>query len=131
MRFDTRHKIISPAQAGVLAAGARCGGSRTLAFVTHLEVLRASHVRELEHLAATTPGKLFVILTDPASPLAPLDTRAELAAALRVVDYVVPSPEGAATVLAVIQADATVHDEKEDCGRTRQLIEHVRSRSRI
>lgn len=131
MSFDTRHKIISPAQAGAVASEVRRGGARTVAFVTHLEVLRAGHVRELERLAATTPGKLFVVVTNAASPLVPLEARAELAAALRMVDYVIPSPEGAEPVLAAIQPDATVHDEEEDRGRTRQLMEHVRSRSRI
>jgi len=131
LSFDTRPKIISIATAGAVAAELRRNGSRPpVAFVTHLEILRAGHVRKLEELAAETQGTLFVILTDPESSLTPLDARAELAAALRVVDYVVPCAGGAAPALAVIQADVTVHDEEEDRGRTRQLIEHVRSRSR-
>lgn len=131
MSFDTRHKIVTLAQAGALAEESRRSGSAPAAFVTHLEVLRAGHVRKLEELAAATPGKLFVILTDPESPLVPLEARAELAAALRVVDYVVPSAEGAAPVLAALNAGLTVHDEEEDRGLTRHLIEHVRSRTRI
>jgi hypothetical protein len=129
--LDTRHKIITLDRARDLAEESRRSGSPPVAFVTHLEVLRAGHVRKLEELAAEARGKLFVILTDPAAPLVPMDARAELAAALRVVDYVIPSAEGADPALAAIAPGFTVHDEEEDRVRTRQLIEHVRSRSRI
>ncbi len=131
MILDTRSKIVTPSQAVALAEESRHRGEAPVVFVTHMEVLRASHVQELEELAATSAGPLFVILTEPESPLVPLDARAELAAALRAVDYVVPSPEGAGPVLAAIQASVTVEDEEEDRGRTRQLMEHVRSRSRV
>ena len=127
MSFDTRAKIVTLDQARALARS----GAPHIAFVTHLEVLRAGHVLKLEQLAATTPGKLFLILTDPESPLVPLDARAEVAAGLQVVDYVVPSPDGAGPALAAIEPGFTVLDEEEDRGRTRQLIEHVRSRSRV
>ena len=131
MSLDTRHKIITLTQAGEVAEEARRRGSLPTAFVSHLEVLRAGQVRKLEDLAAANPGTLFLILTDPESPLVSLDARAELAAALRVVDYVIPSPDGAAPAVAAIQPAFTVYDEEEDRVRTRQLIEHVRSRSRI
>jgi hypothetical protein len=129
--LDTRNKILTLTQASALAEEARRSGSPTIAFVTHLEVLGASHVRELEEIAAAAHGKLFLILTDPESPLVPIDARADLAAALRVVDYVVPSAGGAAPAMAAIHPGFTVHDEEKDRVRTRQLIEHVRSRSRI
>jgi hypothetical protein len=131
LSFDTRHKIITSNQAIQLAEECRRAGHPPAVFVTHMEVLRASHVRKLEELAARTTAKIFLILTDPAAPLVPMDARAELAAALRVVDYVVPAPHGAAPVLAAIPAEVTVQDEEEDRGRTRQLIQHVQSRSRI
>jgi hypothetical protein len=131
LSFDTRSKIITLAQAAALAEGLSAEGSPAAAFVTHLEVLRAGHVHKLAQFAADHPGKLFLILTDPESPLSPLETRAELAAALRVVDYVVPAPEGAAPVLAAIRPAVTLDDEEDDRGRARQLIEHVRSRSRV
>lgn len=132
MSFDTRRKIITLDQARNLAAQNRekKPAPPAVAFVTHLEVLRAGHVRKLETLASENPGKLFLILTDPESPLVPLEARAEVAAALRVVDYVVPSPDGAGPVLAAIHAGLTVEDEEEDRGRTRLLVEHVRNRSR-
>jgi len=121
--MDTRHKILTLEEARLLPPPA-------VAFVTHLEVLRAAHVQKLQGLADANPGTLLVVLTDPASPLVPLQARAELAAALRVVDYVVPSPEGAEPVLSAVHAALVVHDEEEDIERTRLLIEHVRRRSR-
>ena len=130
MSFDTRHKIITIDQARELAA---TPGDRPTAFVSHLEVLRAAHVRKLEEIAAGKRGKLFVILTDPPTnreaPLVPLESRAEIAAALRVVDYVIPAPHGSYPALAAVQAGTIIQDEEEDRERTRLLIEHVRSRA--
>jgi bifunctional ADP-heptose synthase (sugar kinase/adenylyltransferase) len=131
LSFDTRSKIITLAQAASLAEGSSSQGSPVAAIVTHLDVLQAGHVHKFAQFAAAHPGQLFLILTDPGSPLAPLEARAEMAAALRVVDYVVPAPEGAAPVLAAIRPAVTLDDEGDDRERTRQLIEHVRNRSRI
>jgi len=129
--FDTRHKIITLDQARVIASDQHRDGPPPAAFVTHMDVLRAAHIHKLQELARVTPGKLFLILTDPEAPLAPLVARAEVAAALRVVDYVVPSPEGAGPALRAIDPGLTIRDEEEDRGRTHQLIEHVRSRSGV
>jgi glycerol-3-phosphate cytidylyltransferase-like family protein len=132
MTFDTRHKIITLEQARAIAAES---GVPSSAFVTHLEVLRASHICKLQEVAAANQGRLFVILIDPKTPLVPLPERAEMAAALRVVDYVIPVPAGAGATgvdqaLDALHPDVTVHDEEEDRERTRLLIEHVRSRVR-
>ena len=125
MSFDTRSKIVSIEQLrGLLQS------QDAIAFVSSMEVPQAGQLRKLEQCAAGHPGKLVVILTDPESPLVPMDARAEVTAALRVVDYVVPSPAGAGPALAALQPALTVHDEEEDRERTRSLIEHVRSRSR-
>jgi hypothetical protein len=124
MSLDTRCKILTLEQASALP-------SPVVAFVSHLEVLRSSHVIRLQEIAARNLGKLAVVLTDPDSPLVPLQARAELTAALRVVDYVIPSPGGASPALAALRPTLVVDDEEEDRERTRLLIEHVRSRSRI
>lgn len=129
MKLDTRTKILTLAEAAVAASSLHSAGSRITAFVSHLEVLRAPQVQAL-NVAAAEGGKVIVVLTDPEAPLATLDARAEVAAALRMVDYVVPAPEGAAPVLAAIQPDRVIDDEELDRGRTRDLIAHVRSRSR-
>ncbi len=127
MSLDTRDKIITLDQARALAPDL---ARESVAFVTHMEVLQASHIRKLEELASTGSGKLFVILTDPESPWFRMQARAELAAALRVVDYVVPSAGGASAALSAIHPNLIVADEEEDRKRTRLLVEHVRRRAR-
>jgi glycerol-3-phosphate cytidylyltransferase-like family protein len=127
MSFDTRYKIIDIEQARRIASES---SAPSIAFVTHLEVLRALHIRKLEEIAAANNGRLFVILTELESPLVPLTARAEVAAALRVVDYVIPAPDGAIPVLEALRPSVTIHDEEEDRERTRSLMEHVRSRAR-
>jgi hypothetical protein len=121
---NTREKILSLDQARTAAAGIP-----VTAFVTHLEVVRADHIRAMETAAAASaPGKLFLVLTDPPSPLVALEDRAEVAAGLRMVDYVVPAAAGREQALDAICPRRIIEDEEEDCGRTRRLIEHVRSR---
>jgi bifunctional ADP-heptose synthase (sugar kinase/adenylyltransferase) len=54
----------------------------------HFDPLLAEHVRRLEQ--ARKPGQLLVVeVTNPAQPLLSQRARAELVAALSVVDYVV------------------------------------------
>jgi hypothetical protein len=132
MSFDTRQKIITLEQARAMVAEP---GVPSIAFVTHLEVLRASHIRKLEEIAAANrhgqlQGRLFVILTDRETALVPLPERAEIAAALRVVDYVIPAPAGAGQLLDALHPTTIIHDEEEDRERTRLLIEHVSRRAR-
>lgn len=124
--MNTRDKILTLEQAPAVAAL-----QPVTAFVTHLEVLRADHIRKIEAAAASSaPGKLFLILTDPpATPLTPLPDRVDVAAGLGMVDYVIPAPGGAQPVLAALHPVRIIEDEAEDRGRTRQLIEHVRQRS--
>lgn len=131
MTFDTRGKIVTVEQAAALARDQKAGGTAVVAFVTHLEVLRAAHVRTLAEVAEREAGKLFVILTEPVSPLVPLAARAEVTAGLRAVDYVVVAGDGAGAALAAIAPDVTILDEAEDRGRTRELMEHVRAKSRV
>ena len=130
MNLDTRHKILNIGDAATRIRELQQSGQPVVAFVSHLEVLRAAQVRKLEQVAPGAPGKLMVIITEPASPLVTLQARSEVAAGLRVVDYVVPAPDGAAAALAAIDPGSRIDDEEEDRGRTRQLIEHVRSRAR-
>jgi hypothetical protein len=120
---NTREKILTLDQARAAAAG-----MPVTAFVTHLEVLQADHIRALEAASAeSAPGKLFLVLTDPPSPLVALEDRAEVAAGLRMVDYVVPAAAGRVPALDAIHPHRIIEDEEEDCGRIRRLIEHVRS----
>jgi hypothetical protein len=59
----------------------------------------------------------------------PLAARAELAAALRVIDYVlILENEDLYSLAATFQPIEIVHLEEADMRRTRQLIEHVHRR---
>jgi bifunctional ADP-heptose synthase (sugar kinase/adenylyltransferase) len=83
--LDTRSKIIPLEQAREqLRDKSACwvGG--------HFDPLHAEHVRRLRD--QVTPGRLLIVeITNPARPLLPQQARAELVAALRMVDYVVLS----------------------------------------
>jgi bifunctional ADP-heptose synthase (sugar kinase/adenylyltransferase) len=81
--LDTRSKIVPPEQARQQL------GDKSACWVTgHFDPLLAEHVRRLsEHVAR---GRLLVVeITNPARPLLPQRARAELVAALSMVDYVV------------------------------------------
>ena len=128
MSLDTRDKILSLSHASEMARELHRKRTSVVAFVSHLDVLRAVHVRKLEAVCKAS-DHVFVILTDSPSPLVPLDARAEVAAGLRCVSYVVPAPNGAAEVLAALSPTTCIYDEEEDRERTRELIAHVRSRA--
>ena len=82
----------------------------------YFDPLLAEHVRRLAH--RTAPGQLLVVeIADPPTPLLPQRARAELVAALSMVDYVVlgngqPAEE-------ILDADVTA-----------EFIEHVVRRHR-
>ena len=80
----------------------------------HFDPLLAEHVRRLRQYV--TPGRLLVVeITNPPRPLLPQSARAELVAALGMVDYVVLKSGQAAS---------------EDAGITDHFIQHVLRRHR-
>ncbi|MEI9975175.1 MAG: hypothetical protein WDO73_25840 [Ignavibacteriota bacterium] len=94
------------------------------------EILRTEAARELaaarERVGART---LLVALRPLADELTPLAARAEMVAALRVVDYVFTvENEDWTSLAAALQPVEIVNLEEADARRTRQLIEHVHSR---
>jgi glycerol-3-phosphate cytidylyltransferase-like family protein len=109
--LDTRSKIVSPHQAREQMR------DRPACWVAgDFDPLLAEHVRRLrEHFAS---GRLLIVeVTNPAKPLLPQRARAELVAALTMVDFVVLG-NGAAGSPAI---DATV---------TERFMENVRKRHR-
>ena len=77
----------------------------------------------------TGAKSLLVALRPLADELAPIDARAEMAAALRVVDYVSAAANGDWTALATaLQPIEIMSLEEAETQRNRQLVEHVRSR---
>ena len=113
--MDTRNKIVSPE-----AVPAGC----TLV-VGYFDVLFAEHARELSAL----PRPLVVLVMPLTCELLPRRARAELAAGLRIIDYVVVAEDGNTDALfASLHPARIVRMEAADARRNRQLIEHVRNR---
>ncbi|MBI5084879.1 MAG: hypothetical protein HZB13_09830 [Acidobacteria bacterium] len=108
--MDTRAKIVSSAEArsripaaAVVAAG-------------YFDPLLAVHSRRLA-AARGQAGFLAVIVTDPPRPILPARARAELVAALRVVDLV---------VLDGPQAPEPAFDFREqDAAGSSEFVQHV------
>jgi bifunctional ADP-heptose synthase (sugar kinase/adenylyltransferase) len=100
--LDTRAKIISAEDARERLRG------QTVEWVAgHFDPLLAEHVRLLGRHAS--PNRLLVVeITDPDRPLLGRRARAELVAALTMVDYVVLKNGGAATE-APMDAGVTEH----------------------
>ena len=87
MFLDTRSKIVPLDQIQTLQ-------DRTARWISgHFDPLLAEHVRRLAQ--AREPGRLLLVeVTNPAQPLLGQRARAELVAALSVVDLVVLGDEG-------------------------------------
>ena len=113
--MDTRSKIIS--------ADAAPPGCTVV--TGYFDVLLADHARELSAL----PRPLLVAVLRVDGELMSQRARAEMAAGLRVVDYVVIADDTEAeALLARLRPARTVRMEEDDARRIRQLMEHVRNR---
>jgi bifunctional ADP-heptose synthase (sugar kinase/adenylyltransferase) len=123
--LDTRTKILTP------AALAALDPPRPLVLAMgRFDILRVEAIRDLDAARRRTRAQSLLAVVRPLSgELAPLEARAEMAAALRVVDYVFVAQDGdLAGLAASLQAVETINLEDADAERTRQLIEHVHSR---
>jgi len=124
--MDTRHKIVEPHHALALAQDLRAKGVKIV--TGYFDVLVAEHVRRLWEIKNGS-GTLIVVVLDPPEPLLAGRARAELVAALGVVDYVVPAGEQAARqLLSYFTASEIVREESADLLRARRLSEHVKRR---
>ena len=124
--MDTRSKILNTEAARAVIAHAQSNGGSLRVVTGTFDVLQASHVRDLEAVAGDTKlDLLLVVLTPPADPILDERARAEMVAALAMVDYVVTAAED---LLCALPSDAVIHLEAEDENRARQLIEHVHRR---
>ena len=121
--MDTRTKIVSGAIGFV--------PERPLLLVVgRFDILRAEVARDLAAAKQRTGARSLAVAVRPlADELAPLAARAEMAAALRLVDYVLVIPDGDLAALAAsLQPLEIINMEEADAQRTRQLVEHVHSR---
>lgn len=115
MSFDTRTKIVS---AETLLRTA----TKALRVVSgFFDPLTAAHVRRLRELAAPDSA-LAVMVTDPPEPLLEARARAELVAALNMVDYVVLADDGAWNL------PDRFREESADEARRCEFVRRVRER---
>jgi bifunctional ADP-heptose synthase (sugar kinase/adenylyltransferase) len=119
---DTRTKILDAGAATAVAGEARRAGKTVKLVVGTFDPLLAAHARRLREIAGEG-AVLFVAIREPAQPLLAAQARAELVAALGMVDYVVLDD-------APLQPDEIYREETADAHRTRDLIQHVQTRQR-
>jgi bifunctional ADP-heptose synthase (sugar kinase/adenylyltransferase) len=121
--MDTRSKILTLAEAASLAG--------PLAMVTgYFDILRAAHIRDLDRVRRREGGaKLLAVVLPAPDEILPQQARAELVAALRMIDYVVIADDAAARRLAhSLEPVEIVHLEAAEARRARELKEHVHRR---
>ena len=120
--MDTRSKILTLTAALELPPGLAIASGA-------FDVLRAEHVREL---AALRVRPVLVAILPFEKELLPQRARAELVAALRMVDYVVPADSDELdTLIGALQPAQVVRLEASDARRARQLFEHVQRRQKL
>jgi glycerol-3-phosphate cytidylyltransferase-like family protein len=120
---DTRSKILSRDAALQLPP--------PLTLVTgYFDILRAEHARDLQHARDRAPAQpLMVVVLTPPNPLLSARARAELVAALRVVDYVVTADDGDLDgIFETLKPAQLVRLEAAGKRLARQLMEHVQRR---
>jgi hypothetical protein len=123
--MDTRAKIIDLASASSL----RRQGVRLKVVTGHFDVLTPALVRRLQGLS--DGARLIAVVLDPPAPLLPAQARAELAASLSMIDYVLLLPAaGLDKALEEIRPDEVVREDMADVKRSETLIEHVHRRQR-
>jgi len=91
----------------------------------HFDPLLAGHARRLSEIAEPG-GVLVAVVTEPARPILAAEARAELVAALEMVDYVVVA-EGHALeeLLDGLQAARIFREEAADERRAQELIAQI------
>jgi bifunctional ADP-heptose synthase (sugar kinase/adenylyltransferase) len=124
---DTRTKILGAQAAAEAVRNRQLGGAPVKLVTGYFDPLLAAHARRLSQLASG--ATLVAVVADPSKPILPARARAELVAALSVVDYVVLAADAArAELFDCVPPGAIFYEESEDEHRVQELIEHVRSR---
>ena len=124
--MDTRQKIIELQRALALVGDLRARGVKVV--TGYFDVIVAEHVRRLREIKNGSAA-LVVVVLDPPEPLLAAIARAELVAALGMVDYVVPADEQAArALLSHFTTSEIVREESADLLRARRLSDHVKRR---
>jgi glycerol-3-phosphate cytidylyltransferase-like family protein len=123
--MDTRSKILT------LESALALDPPRPLVVVAGLfDVLRTTHVSDLaEARRRTSAGSLMAVVLRDSESVLNQRARAELVAALCVIDYVLTAQNADLDrIAAALHPIAVVRLEDADRRRVRQLIAHVHSR---
>ena len=127
--MDTRTKIVSMEYAAAAARSGRAAGKPVTLVGGFFDPLLAAHARRLAEIAPRG-GALFVALQDPPLPVLPAQARAELVAALCMVDYVILPGPLAPGLADWIPAEAVFSEEAADQRRTQDFIQRVHDRQK-
>ena len=125
--MDTRSKILSFQDA------VRLRGQHLILVTGYFDVLLPGHIHDLESARRDRVGsKLLVAVLPRAGEWMSQDTRAEMAAALRVIDYVVIAGKGDLEgLIACLQPDRVVRLEAADERRAREFRDQACGREKI
>jgi glycerol-3-phosphate cytidylyltransferase-like family protein len=124
--LDTRTKILKLDEALELRL------ERPVVVTGYFDLLRAEHARALEEVRRRTgAGALLAAVMPWAEAYQSQRARAEMAAALRAVDYViaVEAEPDVAALREVLGPVEVVRMEEADARRNRELVEHVERRN--
>jgi|SRR5277367_347644 len=125
--MDTREKIISAAQAVQITAELRNDGIPFNLVSGYFDVLREEVVGRLgAHTAQNM--RMFALVLDPPRPVVCARARCELAASLRMIDYVLHTEGDPAEFVRSIDPLAWIHEEDAHQQCTDHLIRHVLER---
>ena len=122
-KLDTRSRIVD-----LDAALEGSPGAGTALVTGYFDPLLAEHARRFREIKSGH-ARLIVLLSDPPNPVLDARSRAELVAALDVVDYVVLPQECASSVELERGGKVSVYrEEAADEARFARLVEHVHRR---
>jgi bifunctional ADP-heptose synthase (sugar kinase/adenylyltransferase) len=122
--MDTRAKILSLERARSVHA------PRLVMVSGYFDLLRAEHVRELEEIRERTGAKTLLAAVLPwADAVLGQRARAEMVAALRMIDYVVAiDPSEFEALVSALAPAEVARLETSDALRNREFIEYVQRR---
>ncbi|MCS6952359.1 MAG: hypothetical protein RMK57_04985 [Bryobacterales bacterium] len=126
--IDTRTKILTAEEALATARRLRELGLRLCVVTGYFDPLLAAHARRLAE-CRNRADALLAVVGCPPRPILPARARAELVAALAVVDYVVLEEDSLIERLAGAGARVERHEPLDE-QITQDLIAHVHRRHR-
>jgi bifunctional ADP-heptose synthase (sugar kinase/adenylyltransferase) len=127
---DTRNKIIDSQIAVEIACRLRRQSRKLVVVSGHFDVVLAAHARDLDGVRNSSGADAIMVILQPVShSLLAAPARAELVAALAMVDYVVSvGDDSLDELLSRLPAERVISRLGADDELKRLLIEHVQSR---